>query len=94
MKKDNIKMMSKIDCVSTVTGDLRANIKKIQEENRKFNTGLKFSQDLQMDEKMRTDKIANDVDRMSEQIWVLQGIVQKQNQQFNLSKSEIEEQKM
>ena len=56
MKKDNIKMMSKIDSVSTVAGDLRANIKKIQEENREFNTGLKFTQDLQMDEKVRTDK--------------------------------------
>ena len=93
IKKDCIEMMSKIDSVTTTTKNLNLEVSRIKEEQRSMELRLTFTQGVQTDEKVRLDKALAGVDVLNEQVKVLQGLVQKQDQLHLLSKVEKEEQR-
>ena len=67
---------------------------KLKEEQRSLNTRVKFTQDTQDDEKTRVDQVCDQVDNMKDQIKVLQGMLQIQEQKHLLSAREKESKRM
>ena len=94
IKLDNLKMMQKIDGVSLSAGNLQSEIKKIKEDQQEMDRRLKYTQDVQTTELVRADNVNKEIEKLTEQVRVLKGIVQKQDQILTLKKIEVEEDKL
>ena len=86
MKKDNIELIRKIDGVTSVTDDLKGEVRRIKEEQSTLASSLEHTQQVQTDEKTRVTEAIAGLDEVSEQVRVLQGLIQKQDQKLFLDK--------
>ena len=91
MKQDNLKMMVKIDKVTTSTSNLQREVKQIRNEQKSLDQRLQFTQDAQAMEQTRVNEISLQTFEMQEKIRILQGEVGKQNQWWYLSRCDKDE---
>ena len=91
MKKDNLKMMSKIDGVSLVAGGLTVDIQRLQMSQSQMETRIKSTQDRQVEDKVRVNQISLEMVKLADQVRILQGLLQTQDQELFLRRKEKED---
>ena len=76
IKKDNLAMMKKIDKVSVNADTLQKEVRKLHNGQASMCSRIEVTEITQSEEKVRVNNILLDVNKLSDQIRVLQGIVQ------------------
>ena len=90
IKKDNLLMMTKIVAAHDSTAKLEKTVTELKTEQKQFDTRLRYTQDCVDAGKMKTDQVFSDVNTMREQIRILQGVIQVQDQKHELVSIEKE----
>ena len=90
MKKDTLKLMSKIDNVASLTSTLQQDVTMLKTANKDFDTRLQTTENLQVSERDRVNGALTSIEELNDQVRILQGIVQKQGQQHHLNRSQTE----
>ena len=90
MKRDNMKMMAKIDSVTISNNDLKKDLSALKEDQQSVDSRIQFLEEAQTEQKSKVTQAVNKVVVVEEQIKVLQGLVQKQNQILTLQKTDSE----
>ena len=94
IKKDSMAVMKKIDKVNVNATLLQSEVTKIKDEQRSLDTRVQFTQDSLEGQRIRVNSVISDVGEMKDQIRVLQGIVQMQEQKHYLNKKEKEDSRL
>ena len=94
IKKDNLAMMKKIDKVSVNADTLQKEVRKLCNGQASMCSRIEVTEITQSEEKVHVNNILLDVNKLSDQIRVLQGIVQTQDQHHYLLNTERETRKV
>ena len=86
MKKDNMEMMAKIDGVVNTTNKLYIEVNTLKSDNKEMNTRLQNVQDIQEDHGDKLSKTSSEIELLKDQVRMLQGVTQRQNQSMGLMK--------
>ena len=90
MKKDSVAIMEKMDNVVETTNKLVIDVRELKESNRDFESRLKNVQDGAEEQSAALEAMDRSVKKLEEQVRILHGVVQKQDQRLMISRMEKE----
>ena len=94
LKKDNLKVLRRLEDVAKKTDTLTTDVTMLKLSKGNVELKIKNIETKQQSEATRIDTVANDVDYLYDQVRILNGIVQKQNQVNFLKKSQEEQEQL